>query len=141
MLYANSGKLTVRDAGIRWSQGDVIVAVDADCTYPPTHLQDVAEIFLDREYVAASGWHPWPIPTPRLILNAWYRRRLSGSSSAFRKDAYFKICGFNLNIDQHDHKQMVREEETGFYRRMKALGRVGWIRSPCRHLRWTDSRI
>jgi glycosyltransferase involved in cell wall biosynthesis len=141
-VYTHSGKLTVRDAGIRWSRGDIIVSVDADCYYPNTHLQDVEEIFLDPEYVAASGWHHWPVPMPRLVLNAWYRRRLSGSSSAFRKWAYFRVGGFNLKVDQHNHHEMVREEETGFLHKLRLIGRIGWIETPCRHLRRPfESRI
>jgi hypothetical protein len=58
--------------------------------------------------------------------------RLSGSSSAFRRDAYFKVGGFNLSINQFDVNEMVREEEHTFVERLKKLGKVVFdLRAAC----------
>jgi glycosyltransferase involved in cell wall biosynthesis len=124
--------LTVRDTGIRHSTGDIVVFADADCTYPSSYLSDVQKVFADKNYIAACGWNHWP--APHFIRKWHHKRRISGGSMAFRKQAYFQAGGFDLTVDQTDYWK-VADEETALYARMKKFGKIGWIQAGYYHHR------
>ena len=58
--------------------------------------------------------------------------RAPGQSVALYKQAYFDVGGFNLNINQRNVHEMVREEEIVFAMKLRRLGRlpVDW-QAPC----------
>jgi len=103
------------------------VAVDADTYYPPNFLNLFLRHFQRPEVTAVSG--------PRLYPHGIYRyattwaallgpRRLYGSNSAFRRNAYFQSGGFNLAVNQLHGPSILREEEFNFYSRMREVGEV-----------------
>ena len=128
------GKLNGRHVGILKAENDVIVGVDADTYYPPNWLNLVLRHFRDPEVVGVTS--------PRLysrdsniildyvmnwsILLDKLTGRMAGCNSAFRKQAYFDIGGFNRNVNQFDVEEMVREEEFAFPRRLRSIGRITW---------------
>lgn len=134
LLHAGPGKLNARDLGINLARGDVIVAIDADRYYPPTFLSDIESVLSDNRCIAARGWTKF-VGGIHGILNQYFRDRISGGSSAFYKWAYHAVGGFDLTIDQHDHRAMVEEEEIQFLRRLKTIGKIGNIKTYSRHLR------
>ena len=133
ILYSQPGKLYARHIGIVNSNYDIIVAVDGDCYYPPTFLEDIYRKFNKGNYIALCGWTYHEVPF--FLLKIWYGSRLSGRSSAFLKEGYFMIGGFNFDIDQFNAYSLVMEEEVNFKRRLERMGKIGWIDTPCYHLR------
>jgi glycosyltransferase involved in cell wall biosynthesis len=133
LFKSSPGKLTARDIGIKRTSCEIIVGLDADVLCPPTYLQDVERIFQDDSVIAAHGWTEQP--APQFLLEFWYKSRLSGRNSAFRQSAYESTGGFDLTIDQNSRREMVAEEEIAFLHKLRALGQVGWIKTPCQHLR------
>jgi len=145
VVYCEPGKLNARHKGIVEAEGEIIVAVDADTMYPPNFLNLLLRHFWDGSVVAVGG--------PRLVREAnlvglgyvWraffdfvYGNRLPGSSSAFRREAYFKCGGFNLNINQFDRREIVREEEHDFAKRLSKFGRLVFdLKASC----FTSSRF
>jgi glycosyltransferase involved in cell wall biosynthesis len=131
VINAPRGKLTARDLGVKEARGDVIVAVDADTFYPCNFINLLLRHFRDWSVVGVGG--PRLVAEPNLIGVGYVWKafmdyltggRLPGSSSAFRREAYFKVGGFNLNINQFNVNEMAREEEHAFAERLKKLGRV-----------------
>jgi len=142
VIQSPRGKLTARDMGIAQARGDIIVAVDADCAYAPNWLNVLLQYFNDDYVVAVTG--------PRLvdpeegfgwtILGVWmtladvgpFGLRITGQNSAFYKQAYYDVGGFDLSIPQQNVHEMVREEEIDFARKLRQLGRVpvAWD-APC----------
>jgi len=126
------GKLYARDTGIKYSQADIIVAVDADCLYPPNWLNLVLRHFHNSQVVAVSCPHiPYDDSSLVTAFYIWYsniiphaRARLPGGGSAFRRQAYFDVGGFNLDIDQTDRVQVLIEEEVNFPRKLTQLGDI-----------------
>lgn len=132
VISAPRGKLNARHAGIKAAQGDIIVACDADTYYPPNWLNLLLSHFHRPEVVAVHGpfltqgnllfkiaqvWETTLLPSLRGV-------KMSGANSAFRKEAYFKIGGFNLDIDQFNHEQIWTEEEFKFLTKLQTLGVV-----------------
>jgi glycosyltransferase involved in cell wall biosynthesis len=131
VVIAERGKLNARHVGVLNASGDIVVAVDADCVFPPNFLNLLLRHFKDRRVVAVGG--------PRLVAEFnlvglgyvwkaffdWVRRdRLPGSNSAFRRWAYFKSGGFNLAVNQFSRAELVREEEHEFARRLSRFGKI-----------------
>lgn len=130
VVSAPRGKLSARDIGIREAKGDVIFATDADTFYPPNHLNLMLRHFQDASTVAVYGNAIIEDP-PLIWAITWLRtfippRRMLGNNSGFRKDAYFKIGGFDLSIDQQDNEQMVQEEEFRLFDRFESVGKVAY---------------
>jgi glycosyltransferase involved in cell wall biosynthesis len=142
---ASRGKLNARHLGIEKAKGDVIVSVDADTFYPPNWLNLVLRWFQKSDVVG--------VITPRLVdpqenILATHLSvlmslidvgpllaggmRAPGQSVAFYKGAYFDSGGFNLNINQLNVHEMVREEEIRFAFKLRKLGHVPveW-QAPC----------
>lgn len=140
VIQAPRGKLTSRNIGIREAKGEVIVAVDADCHYGFNWLNLILRHFHNPRVVAVAA--------PRLVdpeegvgwtaLSVWFSfvdlgllggMRIPGQSSAFLRQAYYDVGGFNLNINQTDVHEMVREEEIGFAARLRRVGllTVDWL--------------
>lgn len=145
VIDAPRGKLTARDIGFKEAKGKIVVSVDCDTYYPPNYVNLVLRWFNDPDVVA--------VVTPRLVdpeenvlaagLSVWMSladvgplllggMRAPGQGIALYRQAYFDAGGFNLNIDQLNVHEMVREEEIGFAARLRRLGRVpvDW-QAPC----------
>jgi glycosyltransferase involved in cell wall biosynthesis len=145
VYQAPRGKLTARHIGMEKAEGDIIVSVDADTLYPPNWLNLVLRWFRQPNVVG--------VVTPRLVdptenlaisyVSTWMTlidvgpllvggMRAPGQSMALYKQAYFDVGGFNLNINQQNVHEMVREEEIVFAMKLRRLGRlpVEW-QAPC----------
>jgi len=144
VYQAPRGKLTARHIGMEKAEGEIIVSVDADTFYPPNWLNLVLRWF--RQPIVG-------VVTPRLVdptenlavsyISTWMTlmdvgpllaggMRAPGQGMAFYKQAYFDVGGFDLNINQRNVHEMVREEEIRFAMKLRRLGRlpVDW-QAPC----------
>jgi hypothetical protein len=52
------------------------------------------------------------------------RYRLSGANSAFRKEAYLAVGGFDLATNQLDRTEIAAEEEVALYLKLSKLGTI-----------------
>lgn len=147
VFCALRGKLRARHVGVQHSLGEIVVAADADTYYPPNWLNLMLQPFHDPGVVGVSApkWLGVFEPVAHLVSVAFYSSRMSGRASAFTKEAYFKIGGFNLAVDDlyiktGDVSILVAEEEVWFYERLRRLGKVVFVDAPVIHLGWRRSR-
>jgi glycosyltransferase involved in cell wall biosynthesis len=145
VYQAQKGKLNARDLGIRKAKGDIVFSVDCDSIYPPNWCNLMLQWFRQPDVVG--------VVAPRLVdpeenmlatyLSVWMSMidtgpllaggmRAPGQGMAMIKQSYFDVGGFNLNINQQNVHEMVREEEIRFAMKLRRLGRVpvSWM-SPC----------
>lgn len=144
VYQAPRGKLTARHIGMEKAEGEIIVSVDADTFYPPNWLnlvlrwfrQPIVGVVTPRlvdptENLAVSYISTWMslIDTGPLLIGGM---RAPGQGMALYKQAYFDVGGFDLNINQRNVHEMVREEEIRFAMKLRRLGRVPveW-QAPC----------
>jgi len=147
VMCAERGKLLARHIGILNSEGDIIVAADADTYYPPSWLDAMLRPFHSRDVVATTsttwqGWLEAVAGIPKLIV---FSMKMSGRGSAFRKWAYFAVGGFDLEADRRyletrDMRILLAEEEFGFKSKLEKLGRVVLVNAPVIHLGGTAKR-
>jgi len=133
VITAPRGKLNARDAGIRYASGDIIVSCDADCYYPPNWLNLLTRYFHIRDVVATHSVILIQGNMLQRIGSVWaasirsrtyMRYRLSGANSAFRKEAYSAIGGFDLTTNQFDREEIAAEEEVALYLKLSKLGTI-----------------
>ena len=131
VISAPRGKLNARNTGILKASGDIIVSTDADCYYPPNWLNLLIRHFRRPEVVAvngpflAQGSIPYKIGAVWLMnISPFARHRLFGGNSAFRKDAYLEVGGFDLSVNQFSKEAMVIEEEIVLYGKLRSIGEV-----------------
>jgi len=139
VIYAPRGKLNARHTGIKHAVGDIIVSCDADCYYPPNWLNLVLRHFYDSEVVAVNA--PYLLQGNMLhkVASVWrtsllphLNKKLNGASSAFRKEAYFKVGGFDLSINQFSAEEMMIEEEVVLAGKLRYIGKTIFeLRAPC----------
>jgi len=138
LLKAPEGKMRARDYGIRNASGEIIVAVDADCVYPPNWLNEVLKPFHDPNVVGVAT------PTDfgaldllvKIPVNILYSAKMLGRGSAFLKSAYFKIGGFP-DVDEHtigSTDEIAIIEEFEFMKRLRQVGEVVFVDVPHIHL-------
>ena len=133
IIKAPLGKLTARDMAIKQSSGDIIVAIDADRVYNRNWLNEMVKPFNDNDVVGTTSFIVYSfITTPFDVIPklAYYSSKMDGGGSAFRKDAYLKVGGFNLNIDQLDWNWMIQEEEILFKKKLERVGKVVFVPIP-----------
>jgi cellulose synthase/poly-beta-1,6-N-acetylglucosamine synthase-like glycosyltransferase len=133
IIKAPLGKLTARDIAIRQASGDIIVAIDVDRVYNRNWLNEMIKPFNDSNVVGTTSfiiYHFITTPFNTIPKLFWYANKMDGGGSAFRKDAYLKIGGFNLNINQLDWKWMIQEEEVLFKKRLEQVGKVVFVPVP-----------
>jgi len=141
VLCASKGKLRARHLGIEASEGEIIVASDADSFYPPNWLNLILRPFYQPDVVAVSTptWFGALEPFVQVPKNLHYSKRLSGRASAFLKKAYYLSGGFNLSADDvyektRDTKVLVEEEELRFFDRLRRFGKIVFVNAPVIHL-------
>lgn len=136
VLQVPKGKLTARHVATEHADGEIIVAVDADCVYPVNWLNLLLQPLQNEEVVAVGGstivTEDVPL-TVKLgyILVAWRNNLLKdtllGRNSAYRKQAYYQVGGFNLDINQQDVAEMTYWEEHHFPQQLKKIGKVEYV--------------
>ena len=132
------GLVIARDTGRRFTQGDVLVYLDADCRTPLTWLERIeARFAADPALLALSGpyrfydWDWWGrlliraydftlAPATQLLVKHLLRigTVFYGGNFAVRREALEQIGGFDTSIEFHG-------EDTNLGRRLFAVGRVG----------------
>jgi glycosyltransferase involved in cell wall biosynthesis len=131
VILVAPGKLTARDVGVKAAKGDIIIACDSDTFYPSTFIQDVVNMFKDEKVIAVTGI----TDDLSALVPFHFRWKMLGCASAFRKWVYDAVGGFDLEIDQSEHGDMVQEEEKEFYNRINILGEIKRINTPVHSLR------
>jgi glycosyltransferase involved in cell wall biosynthesis len=137
VIQAPRGKLTARAIGIEESRGNIIVNYDADVEVPQGSLNRLLSKFIDNTVVGVTGstvvaddntlfnsystLFPWWCMVDSTVLGC---RSICGRNSAFLKQAYYDVGGWNLNINQMDRLAMVNEEEIHFGQKLKGIGRL-----------------
>lgn len=128
---APRGKLNALTAGIKYASGNIIVTRDADTYYPPNCLNILLRHFHNPNVVAVTGPHLTQGNLVFRLMSVWgwniipfAKNKLSGSNSAFRKDAFLKVGGYDLSIDQFDVEKMIMEEEIVLRGKLLNIGEV-----------------
>lgn len=129
LIVGPRGKLTARKIATDYSNGEIIVAVDADTTYPKYWLVYMLRHFYDPQVVAVAG--------PRLFSDHTYlnlasglRQRgfmrwahyMPGSTSAYHKWAFYATGGWR-DVNQFDSLEIQPEEEIAFGDRLATVGK------------------
>lgn len=120
------GKLLARGIGIDHAKGEVIVACDADRTYPSGWLARILSHFQGPAVVAVSGIHMFSdVPLVNMLMPFRILGRpshyMDGGNSAFRRLAYYQAGGFRP-LNELDGKSLEQEEESAFGDRLSAQG-------------------
>lgn len=130
VLDCPKGKLTARDFATRASNADIIIATDADTFYPEDFCENLVRPFSDTRVVAVGGGRRMDNPVGQFTEDAAFYgsllgvvHRMCGGASAFRKQTYIDIGGFNLAIDQKNIATMILEEEILFGERLITRGK------------------
>jgi len=125
---AQRGKLNARDYAIRNADSNIIIGADADTFYPPNTFNLLLQHFTNPKVVAVTGVHIYAGMLNQLGSLLWaygYRGKLfKGCIGALRRDAYVKIGGFDLSINQMDGQAVWKEEEWNFYTKLAQIGKV-----------------
>jgi len=101
--------------------------------YPKGWLNMMLKPFRNPSVVAAtSRTSPPSLLDPLLHLprNLYFTRKMLGRGSLFRREAYFRVGGFNLNINQADWRMVEAEEEYNFKRKLEKIGKVVFVDAP-----------
>ena len=132
------GLVIARETGRHFTDGNVLVYLDADCRAPLTWLARIEARFAnDRELLALSGpyrfydWDWWGrlliraydftlAPATQLLVKHLLRigTVFYGGNFAVRREALDQIGGFDTSIEFHG-------EDTNLGRRLFAAGKVG----------------
>lgn len=147
VFCAPRGKLRARHLGIQYSLGEIIVGADADTYYPPNWLNLMLQPFHDPGVVGVSApkWLGVLELAAHLPAVVFYSSRMSGRASAFLKEAYYRVGGFNLAVDDlyiktGDVGILVVEEEAWFAERLRRIGKIVFVDAPVVHLGWRRGR-
>jgi cellulose synthase/poly-beta-1,6-N-acetylglucosamine synthase-like glycosyltransferase len=133
IIKAPYGKLTARDMAIKQASGDIIVAIDTDRYYPKNWLNELLKPFNRNEVVATTSYPVYSMVyelMSNMFKHMYYAGKMDGGGSAFLKDAYYAVGGFDLNIDQFDWEEMIEEEEFNFMRKLQSIGEVVYVPYP-----------
>lgn len=133
ILQAPRGKLKARAIGIAGASGEVIVAADGDSIYPAGWLHKLTRHFSDPQVIAVSGPRLYFDRTElNIALYAYYfllprPNLMLGGNSAFRRDAFYQVGGFQ-HVDEYNANSVQQEEEHAFGDRLASLGRYVYDR-------------
>lgn len=136
VVHKEKGLLRARDAGIRAADADIVVALDADATYPRDFFAHLLPPFQNPETVLSYG----PVLGGTTIdLNAPFRLGMqyglqavgrdwvSGSNRAVRCASYEAVDGYDLEKDCGSLLTVMYEEQYAFPRRIAREGRVVFV--------------
>lgn len=130
ILTAPPGLLNARALAISQSRGEIVVSVNADTFYPPNYLNLLLAPFSDPGVVATQGIRiyegvlgPFSMYGALLRWDADGGPLLSGSNSAFRRWAFDKIGGFDLNVNQMKGTELQWAEEVDLAKRLTQVGK------------------
>lgn len=131
-VIPDSNICLARDAGLRKATGEIIVGVDADTIYPPTHLQTIYEEFQkDKKVVVVTGkakmingpwWgiFMWEIIyfIIKLVFNlSGFLLYAPAYNLSYKKEALLKLGGYNTKLDWGG-------DELDVLRRLKKVGKT-----------------
>jgi len=126
-VTVNNGNFVARQNGSTFITGN--------CYYPPNWLNLLIYHFRKPGVVAVYSPHLSQGSGLYKIGMIWYANlvhsTMSGSSSAFLRNAYFAVNGFNLSIDQFNRQEIQIEEEMVFPAKLKTLGKVVFELKAC----------
>lgn len=128
VVYSPPGKLTAKNIGVRESQGEIIVFLDADIYASPNFLNLLMTHFKSPDVVAVSGVGLESgitrIFNVQVNTMAPLLKKLVGFLTAVRKNAWNTIGEYDFTINQFDRGEMLWEEEIDFSRRLQTIGKV-----------------
>lgn len=142
MRRSNGGPGVARDAGIRSSNGDIVVILDDDMMIPPTFLaghqsahQAGASVVLGHIRAPRSGELPLFERFHQRTLDRFVVAYSAGEAAvegvrlctgnvSFRRDAYLTVGGFDLSLRRCEDRDLgIRFEEAGY---PFAFTEAGW---------------
>ena len=135
IINKNGGKLTSRNIGTLNSKGNIIVSVDADMTFSYHWLNTILKPFNDYNVAGVSGSivdiynNPFLLKPIQILVNAIHRNlvhptQMYGGNSAYWKHLFYMNNQFNININQKNVKEVVKEEEIDFGHKLFKFGKV-----------------
>ena len=136
VLYAPRGKLNARHLATQHATGDIIVSIDADTIYPCNFINLLLKPFTEPDVVAttSSTWLGGFEPFINMFKHIHYGTKMLGRGCAYWKWAYYAVGGFNLDINQEDVEELIKEEEINFFKKLSQIGRVVYVDAPAIHL-------
>lgn len=134
VLSCEKGLLKARDKGIREADGEIVVCVDADASYPEDYLSELLSPF-EREGVDMTYGDvlrddsAFPID---LSITYYFQKFLEligfhyvhGSSRAIRKSAYIDLGGYDLSKDGNSVSKVMMEEQVRFPNKIAESGEI-----------------
>ncbi|CAK0771400.1 hypothetical protein CCP3SC5AM1_720014 [Gammaproteobacteria bacterium] len=130
------GKLNARDKLVRMVSQDIIVNADADRFYSSNWLGTLIDAVSKDGVVAATGSQELSCYVndamefiSDIVLNIpkYFNRsvlRINGGNSAFLRQSYLQVGGFNLGVNQLKFFSIWIEEEIKFAYKMSRIGKV-----------------
>ena len=134
ILNVPKGKLTARNIGTQYTEGDIIVSVDADSEYHSNWLENLLRPFQNNGVIGVRGRTIHDDPTfawnriwtlfEDISMLVVFPNRMPGRNSAYYKDMFYMSGGFDDSINQQVVEIIIQEEEIGFGNRLAQLGKV-----------------
>lgn len=124
------GVFYARHRGIMEANGELIVFLDADMVVPPNFLNLLLRHFHNEEIVAVGGGFLLIggklrniLPVYNNQLNSLVTKNFNLGVMAFRKEAYYRMGGFDFSLSQFTRSA---ERETSVMGDFKSVGKVVW---------------
>ncbi len=134
IINAPKGKLTARNIGTQYAEGNIIVSVDADCEYSGNWLENLLMPFQKTGVIAVRGktihdddtfaWNRLWTLIEDIHMTIIFRTRMPGRNSAYYKDMFYYVGGFDETVNQMNALEMIEEEEVSFGKRLSEIGKV-----------------
>lgn len=137
VVYAETGILSARQAGVKAADGELVVSADADSIYDERYLPALLEPFRKRDDVVLTygpcyGEQPLHLDASiRLALQfgmplvgaCW----VSGANRAFDASAFRAVDGYDLSKDARSVFHVMVEEQVTFPLKMQCEGDVVFV--------------
>lgn len=85
--------------GVQSAHNEIIAVTDADTIVSETWLAEIEKAFENPEVVATTGQVLFQYAWPLSLLHWLFRHDLWGANMAFRKSAYDKVGGLDINAN------------------------------------------
>jgi len=129
------GRGPARARGAKEAKGEIFAYIDADTESFPDWIEAITDAFAEKNVVAVTGpWRvmdlggftQWFLNTFQEVAQLPYRVIrghfwLNGMNMAIRKSSYYKVNGFNENLDAH--------EDVDITERLRKIGKIKYIKS------------